>query len=556
MKLFREDDVLDIEFRKKVIMEITGTENVERKQEFLRRYEIYKDRVRKWVIQRLMDEGFKRETVAQMQNRAGNVSLCRKVVNKLARTYNSGVTRETGNDTTDEQVQTITEMLCWDDKMRKSDRYRELHKNSAIQIVVEPDMGEADTPDDEPPMKLKMRALNPWQYDVIEDPYDREVPRCWIISDFVERDIGAFQGQMAKTEAEAGVHHSKPYVRSGRNHKDDTIADDPDDAGMGSEKEYVWWTKSYHFTTNSKGEVIQEKSPEELANPIGIMPIVNNAEEQDGQFWAEGGDDLIEGAILVNTVITDMLFIARNQGFGQFVVTGKNILNQKIEIGPNNAIMIEQGEEDPTPNVNVLSTNPPIQDWMGIVEQYVALLLTTNNLSPANVRVNLDAQSFPSGIAMLIEQSEAREDVGDKEKQYQDIERQLWEIASKWLEVGSGAGELTPEWQAVGSLPMDLDVAVKFAKPQAVVTETEKLDAMKARADLGISSKVDLIMIDNPELTREQAEEKLMKIMEEKVAAMAQFAPEMAGAQEADEDPESDREGDAEDSGDDEDMNE
>ena len=42
-RLITEDQILDPEFRAKVIKEITATENVTRKKEHLKRYEVYKD---------------------------------------------------------------------------------------------------------------------------------------------------------------------------------------------------------------------------------------------------------------------------------------------------------------------------------------------------------------------------------------------------------------------------------------------------------------------------------------------------------------------------------
>lgn len=503
MRLLSEDQILDQVTRKRIITELKGSENVNRKAEYLKRYEIYKDNTKRHVIDGLMAEGLKPTTIAQMSNRAGNISICRKIVNKKARAYSGGVQRTGEDDLTTSQLSELARLLSFDAVMKKGDRYRELYKNCLFQVVPELDLDESDSTFGNK-WELKFNVLAPWQYDVIEDPYNREEPMVVLVSDFTDRP-----------------------VRNGTDGKDNIIADSPEDSGKDETAHYVWWSKSFHFTTDDEGAIILNKSPEDLANPIAMLPFVNNAEEQDGQYWAQGGDDLIQGSILVNKLITDMNFIAYLQGFGQLVVTGKNIQEKNFAWGPNNACIIEHGEEDPVPNVQILSANPPLDSWMKLVQQYIALLLTTNNLSPGAVSVDLSASNFPSGIAMLIEQSESTESVSDKQKAYIEIEREIWEVVQAWHNVYLEAGALCDDFAELGSLPEEMDVSIKFHEARPPISEAEKLANIKTRSEIGINEKVDLILLDNPDLTREEAEEKLARIAEEKMKSVTSMASAM-----------------------------
>jgi len=488
MKLFDEESLLNIEYRKKVIEEIEGSENQRRKREHLKRYEIYKDKTKAYVIESLISEGLKEDTVCQMSNRAANISICKKIVNKIARTYAGGVTRqvEDSKDLT-AKIDAIEELLDIDEKLKKSDRYRELHKNCLILCVPEKIEGKDQ-------LKLKIRVLAPWQYDVIEDGNDREMMRAVIFSDYINGSA------------------------SDRNYIDEEIADSPRDENADKPKEYIWWSDKYHFTTDGGGEILPGKSEDDNLNPIERIPAVNNAEEQDGFFWAIGGDDLVDGSILVNKIISDMLFIAYYQGFGQVVATGKDLPKQ-MNFGPNNAICLNYDEKrgDPKPSVDILSSNPPLDSWMKSVELYVALLLSTNNLSPANVSIKLDTTNFPSGIAMIIEMSEAIDDIEEKQKDYKAIERQLWDIIRRWHNIYFQTGTYDADFKAVGMLPDDMEISIKFNEIKPVVTEKDKLENLKARKDLGINKMAELVMIDNPDLSMEQAEEKLKEILAEKL---------------------------------------
>lgn len=503
MRLLSEDQILDQVTRKKIIEEIKGSENTNRKAEYLKRYEIYKDNTKRHVIDGLMAEGLKPTTIAQMSNRAGNISICRKIVNKKARAYSGGVQRTGADDFTSNQLSDLSRLLSFDAVMKKSDRYRELYKNCLLQVVPELDLDEGDELTGNR-WELKFAVLAPWQYDVVEDPYNREKPMVVLVSDFTDRP-----------------------VRYGTDGKDNVIADSPEDAGKNESAHYVWWSKSFHFTTDEEGAIILNKTPDDLANPIGMLPFVNNAEEQDGQYWAQGGDDLIQGSILVNKLITDMNFIAYLQGFGQLVVTGKNIQEKNFAWGPNNACIIEHGEDDPIPNVQILSANPPLDSWMKLVQQYIALLLTTNNLSPGAVSVDLSASNFPSGIAMLIEQSESTESVSDKQKAYVEIEREVWKIVKAWHNLYLDSGALCDDFAEVGSLPDDFDVSIKFTEARPPISEAEKLANIKTRSEIGINEKLDLILLDNPDMTREEAQEKLARIAEEKMTAVTSMASAM-----------------------------
>lgn len=521
MKLFFEDQILDAKFRKQVIDEITAPENIERKREYLKRYEIYKDKTKKWVKKALLDEGLEPETVVQMVNRGSNVSICRKVVNKLARTYSGGVERQAEVDEVSNQIHEYARLLSFDEKMRKGDRYRELHKNCLFQIV--PEMV-SDITEAQRVFKPKMRVMAPWQYDVIEDSRDNEVMRVVILSDFVEQG-----GVMAASEYRAGVHDDT-VLHGQTNNKDDLIADSPSDSGKGQKRLFVWWSDKYHFQTNENGEIVTIEGNEEGLNPIEILPFANNPDEQDGEFWAQGGDDLIDGSILVNKLLTDMFFIAFLQGFGQWVFKGKNI-SEKFKMGPNHAIILDYdpSNDDPAPDADIISSNPPLDAWMRMIEQYVALLLTTNNLSPSNVAMKLDANQFPSGIALLIEKSEATDDISDKQKSYKDIERKLWEVLRRWHNLYFDTGELSDDYSWLGRFPDEMDVAIKFNDIKPVVTEKEKLEMIKLRKELGLDSAIDLLKLDNPDLTDQEAEEKLKSIMEEKLENMARFAQNAIG---------------------------
>lgn len=504
MLLTNEEQILDVSFRLKVIKEINGQENTDRKKKSFKKYELYKDKIKKYLEEAFKKEGLKPETIALMMNRSTNVAVVRKVVNKLARSYSSGVIRAGESESETKQINQYSDLLDLNKQMKKADRYRELYKNAMIQVLPEYD-SESER------YEITTRVLSPWQYDIIEDHKDRENAKVLILSDYYGEDAAAmWPGSIEQTR----THQRSTLEQS--NGVYDIIADSAQDQGS-KKKTYIWWSKNFHFTTDINGNIIGELSPDDLLNPINEETFLTVADDQDGFFWADGGDDLIDGAILVNQLMTDMNSIAYIQGYGQLVVTGKN-LPERFTMGPHNALVFDYDEAkgEPKPEVTVINANPPLDSWMKAIEQYVALILSANSLSPATLSTTLNANNFPSGIAMLIEMSEASNDVNDEQKKFADIEKKLWPKLAQWHNLYYSKNLLTDESKEIGVMSEDIKLKIKFLDPKPATSEKDKLEAIKQRKELGINTLVELIQIDNPSLSSEDAKAKMEEIKLEK----------------------------------------
>ncbi len=493
MRIFTEADVLDQGFRAKVISEIKSQSNQARKREALKRQECYRDNTIKHVMKSLKELGLKHDTLNVMQNHASNISIVKKVVNKKARSYRGQVIRSAGDDVVTTQVTALAAALGLNDQLKKADAVTELQNNSALFILPE------RTPEGR--ARLRATVLGPWQYDVIEDARNPERAAAIILSEYVDD-----QTQRSFNTSQVQALDAESTVIG-----DQIIAQGPGITEMKKGETFIWWTDSYHFTTDDSGVIINSISPEGLLNPIGMMPAVTIDKNQDGNYWGAGGQDLVDGAILVNLMATDMNAIMYMQGWGQLVISGPNIPTE-YHVGPHTALVLETREGQTAPTVELVSNNPPIDSWLKVIEQYVALLLSTNDLSTSAVSMRLDASSFPSGIAMLVDKSEAVGSIDDRRQSFAKAERRIWKITGAWSQLYGAAGQLDGEFDEIGMIPTDLDVSVRYQGEEQIVTEKEKLDIMKMRKDLQLVTHLDLIMADNPNMTREEAQAKLNEI--------------------------------------------
>lgn len=493
MRIFNQSDVLDQEFRAQVISEIKSQSNQARKREALKRQECYRDNTIKHVMKSLKELGLKHDTLDIMQNHASNISIVKKVINKKARSYRGQVMRSTGEEQTSAQVMSLAASLGLNDQLKKADAITELQNNSTLFIL----------PEQTPEGRVRMRAtvLGPWQYDVIEDARNPERAACVILSEYVDD-----QSQRSFNTTQVQALDAESTVVG-----DQIIAQGSGVTELKKGETFIWWTDSFHFTTDDSGVIINSISPDGLRNPIDMLPCVSIDKNQDGNYWGSGGQDLVDGSILVNLMATDMNAIMYMQGWGQLVISGPNIPTE-YHVGPHTALVLETREGQSAPNVELISNNPPIDSWLKVIEQYVALLLSTNDLSTSSVAMRLDAASFPSGIAMLVDKSEAVGSIEDRRQSFAKAERRIWKIVGAWSQLYGSAGKLDGEFAEIGAIPMDLEVSVRFQGEEQIVTEKEKLEILKMRKEMGLVSQLDLIMADNPNMTRGEAEAKLAEI--------------------------------------------
>lgn len=514
--LINEDQLLDIEFRKKAIERIQSDANRRFKRDKLKAYQIYKDLTKKWVIESISKE-FSEKTVNQMVNRAANISVARKINDKKARCYAGGVVREIeGEEENTKKLGQLVEFLSFDSVMKKADRLSELLKNVEIQALYQNDP--VETMEDGKARKRTVnRIMLPHQYDPIVHAHDKTHPVAFVLSDFYD------------TQSLITDHYLSDYTGT----RDSTISQSvKKQAAMPQADEkpevYIWWSGKYHFTTDDKGNILDALSPEGRQNPMRTLTFTSVHGDQDDSYWCEGGDDLVDGAILVNVLMTDLFAIMNVQGWGQLVITGKKIPDD-IKGGPHRALTYEYDTGEPVPKVEYVSSNPPIDQWRECITMYVALLLSTNGLSTSNISTSLDGAQMAAGIAMMLDNAESMEPVEDKQKMFKGAEKKAWKnnFATHNYLVESGVA-VEAESQ-IGLINTKKQVVTKFHQSKPIMTEAEKVDIMQKKKNTGLYTLVEMLMIKDPELKTEEAEKKAEELLADRMKNAAIYASAVTG---------------------------
>jgi len=505
MRIMSEDEILKQDVRLKLIEQFESDENQRRKAQAFKAYECLKDKTINYVYESISRQ-FDADTVYEMTPHITNISIFKKVINKLAKVYSNGVIRSMGEDQQGtKQVEEAAKYLDMTTAMKKCNKYYRAFLNTLVFVKPLHNEGLYD---------IAIEVKPPFHYDAVEDALNPHKALAIVLSDYdatrptVFSIIDAAFANRGSNDSNIRQVFSRIY-----SFFKPAIFNAAD-----SKKEYIWWSKSYHFTTNARGEVISDGPG---TNPILTIPFVNFTGEQDGCFWAEGGYDLVDTGIQINTQISNLNHIGLAQGHGQLYMTGEG-LPKSVKVGPNVAVQLEHTKDQPDPTIGYLNANPQLGELRSNAEMSVALMLSTNNLSTSGFSVSMQGgKDFASGIALMIDKSESIEDIGEQSQIFVKAEPEVFDLARKWQDAYKASKSLTEGAQMM-EIPKDVkkNLQVKFPSPKPIMSESELLDVYKKRLDMKLNTRVDIIMRDDPSLSLESAIKKIAEIDEEKAAAM------------------------------------
>jgi len=389
--------MLTIEYRKKILQEISSWENKERKYESFKQFEVYHERSRQYVLEYLRSQ-FSKTTVDQMPV-VDSINVSKRIVEKQATLYSECPEREfTALDSEQvEEIQKLYKDLGFDQKLGHANSYFKLQQQTALWLL--PVNG-----------KLKLRCLLPHQYDVIPNEEDPEIADAYIVNTF---DRSFFFRPSDK----------------GTDGANQNIADQ-DDWRMANKK-FLVWTRDYNFIMNGKGEITSQILP----NQIDRLPFVDVAENKDMEFFIRGGRSLTDFAIQFCGALSDLYNVVKMQGWAVgYLIAPPNVMPEELTIGPNVLLRLPTDPNNPNvkPEFGYASPSADIAGSIQFLETLVALFLTSKGLDAKAISTKMDASTFSSGIERLLAMLEVFEASKEDFTTFTKAEIEIWDIVKRW----------------------------------------------------------------------------------------------------------------------------
>ena len=470
-----------------IINEIKGEENISRKREMQKRFDIYFDVQAKYVEEKLRTE-FSEKTVREMR-KVLSINLSSKIINDMASLYASEPERtfENASEKEIEHIEKLYDLMRVNVANKRSNRYFKLQQQSEMMVLPDGKGG------------LKMRPVPMQQLDVIPDADNPEEAYAYILNVWDKENRASYNingnGDSSETE--------RDYFENDRMNQ--KIAD-PNDRDALAER-YVVWTPEWHFTMDGKGNLITDMKP----NPVAPrLPFVDVADEKDFSFYVERGQTITEFSIDFSLILSDLANISRLQGYSQAVIVSEK-LPTNLRVGPNHILHLKPNPKSPEiqPKFEFVSPSPDMAGGLSLLEAKTNFFLSSRGLDTSVITAGQSRQ-YSSGIdralALLDRFTASAEDMD----LFKRIEQKELDLIIEWNNIIQGTDAVNDKFKGPKLNP-NITVSVKYAQPKAFTSKEDVENSVQRRLDMGMISEVEAIA-ELREISMEEAEEVLEEI--------------------------------------------
>ena len=471
-----EEKLLDQGFRQALINQIKGQENIQRMELSLQDCDVYKGNIRPYVERQLICR-FPSDVVREIPI-VSSVNIARKMVDQKASLYRTAPMRDYTelSEDQEEKIDLIYKDMKADASFVMSDKYYELQNQNHVMIL--PKKG-----------KLKMRSLKNHQLNVVPSPKNPEQAEIYIVSAFTKEDS-----------------HLKEREGDGTNQK---IGDKDDYKSV--DDTYIVWSRSFHFVMDAGGSIVSE----EVENPISpIIPIIEvSNDDKDFQYWVDGGSEASQFTVDYNSSLSMLGQIVELQGFAQaYLKAPENLMPKYVQVGPNRILkLITDPNTEGDVDFGYANPGSDIAGSQAYYESLLAQFLSSQGLETGSVTGRADGgQSFSSGVERLLSMIEKFEASQDTMEIYRDVESGVYQAVKAWHNTLKNTDLLDSKyWTA--DFPEDSEVIVHYKGPEAIQSEAEELDIVSRKIELGLASRIDILM-EQEKITRDEAIERIREI--------------------------------------------
>lgn len=498
-----------------VIGEITASAEKDRRQTFRRRGRIYKDGGKDFLIEHITQE-FGKDAVDEM--RLAPINALKSWVDRKSIIYARPAVRSTELDSDQTLMDAYVDMLGFDNIMAKANRYYNLYSNCELYVIPR-FRGDNKMP--------KVSVIPPFLYSVVTNPLDQTEKAAIIFSSFDNDDES-----LTRKEVQDVSH-----IQKEKSFKTEGDKVESNEAELGANTSYIFWTKDNHFTVGPNGEIFVDPNNPENLNPIEKIPSITLRKDVDNEFWAMQGEDMVDMAMATQLGLTDLLSIAKHHGFSIMTVTSQE-RPQRLDIGLNKTVWLKQKEGQPPPSVAYVQAASPIGEYSALLDRILEIS-STSNLLPSNIFSGSTGQDANSGVQEMMKSAATLMEIESQKPVLRDAELEVWMLLKDWHNLLHSKSELPPELQSLGTFSEQFNPQITYQDMKPVESEEQRITQVERLMDRGLISKRDAFKKLFPEFSDEQIEAKINEIEQEKVENAAMFGlPPVASPQQEDDDAE------------------
>lgn len=260
---------------------------------------------------------------------------------------------------------------------------------------------------------------------------------------------------------------------------------------------WVFWSPEHHMVVDGLGNPVKNQSKygitrDDLSNPYDSIPFVfPYRKEPVGGIWVEGAGDVVNGNEQINVLLSTLNFLDRYASFKQPWIKGVGLKDQNIEFGYNKLVALETTGQDGS-DLGVLDIQADLAQKVESIKFQVELLLHNNDLK---IRFGGEG-SATSGFQLIVENIDLLTFWGDMVPIWRKHERDIYEVE-----------KMVYSEETSKSLPEKM--VVDFAEISFPVSESEKQQKREWMLKNGLTSKLKILMEENPDRAKEDLQKEL-----------------------------------------------
>ena len=268
---------------------------------------------------------------------------------------------------------------------------------------------------------------------------------------------------------------------------------------------WIYYTPEKLYFLDSTGVPIKnpfkgEPEESEAENPYGIIPIVPfHATAPTKSFWRPNWNkDAYRANILIGVLLTYMNFLVKTQSFKQLYFSADSVSPDMLNavLDPLFPLPLPSGT-----TAGTLDLNTRLEAIDSTIRNKVTAIANNYGISPENFSVSGNIQS---GYGLRVA-NRALEEIRDADKVLaENVEQQLFRVIRTVNNVSGG--QRIPEDVELRWNPGEISYPPSWEEEEAQWT---------FEMDHGIANQVDYLLSKDPDLTREEAIERLVMIREE-----------------------------------------
>ena len=253
---------------------------------------------------------------------------------------------------------------------------------------------------------------------------------------------------------------------------------------------WAYWDSENTFTFDDTGKTYTTDDNPDMVNPYGVLPFIECFREGKPEFSyldTNASNDLISTNLAINVAETNKNANVMFQSFGYLFVNGSGIDKDTMVVGQDkiNYMGVDGSISIVSPPNAIPALDESIQSSYKMLAQNYHLPISF-----------VEGTTAQSGVALKMRNIELTDDRKSDITRWRDIEYKLFELERLMIAVeeGKDAGDLE-----------DVD----FSESVEVLSDKEQREKWDWELSHGLIDKADILMQQNPDLTREEAEDYL-----------------------------------------------